>query len=53
MGLFFLSLSAIYMNHYQHPKDFYFWNMLDAILVFPLVALVNGVVYPRVFKGAE
>ena len=48
--LFFLSLSAIYMNHYRHPRDFYFWNMLDGVLVFPLVGIANGLIYPVLFK---
>ena len=45
--LFFASLSAVYMNHYSHPKDFYFFNVLDALLVFPIVAIANGLLYPR------
>lgn len=50
MCLFFLSLSAIYMNHYRHPRDFYLWNMLDAVLVYSIVALANGLIYPRLFR---
>jgi len=45
--LFFASVSAIYMNHYSHPKDFYAFNVLDALLVFPVVAVANGLLYPR------
>ena len=45
--LFFASLSAVYMNHYSHPKDFYFFNVLDALIVFPIVAVANGLLYPR------
>jgi arginine exporter protein ArgO len=40
--LFFASVSAIYMNHYSHPKDFYLWNILDAVLAFLIVAVANG-----------
>ena len=50
MFLMFASVSAIYMNHYSHPKDFYFYNILDGLIVFCLVATVNGLIYPRVFK---
>ena len=42
----FLSISAIFMNHYSHPKDFYVYIMLDAVLMFPLVAVANGLLYP-------
>ena len=54
-GFFFIvfaSISAIYMNHYSHPKDFYFYNILDAALVFPLVALANAYLYPLLFRPA-
>ena len=47
MWLMFASTSAIYMNHYSHPRDFYFWNVFDALLVFALVALGNGFLYRR------
>lgn len=50
MLLFFLSLSAIYMNHCSHPMAFYLWNCLDATIVFALVALMNGLLYPFLFK---
>lgn len=48
--LLFASISAIYMNHYSHPKSFYVWNVIDGLLVFPIVALANGILYPRFFK---
>ena len=44
--LFFAALSGIYMNHYSHPKDFYFFNVLDALIVFTIVAVANGLLYP-------
>ena len=50
MYLFFTSVSAIYMNHYSHPKDFYFYNIFDGLIIFPLVAIANGLVFPRIFK---
>lgn len=43
--LFFACVSAVYMNHYSHPKDFYLWNILDAALVFTIVAVANGLLY--------
>lgn len=50
MYLYFASLSGIYMNHYRHPKTFYFFNVLDGLLVFPIVAVANGLIYPLLFK---
>jgi len=44
--LFFASLSAVYMNHYAHPKTFYFINILDGLIVFAIVAVANGILYP-------
>ncbi len=49
----FLSISAIFMNHYSHPKDFYLYIMLDAVLVFPLVAVANGLLYPFFVKPEQ
>jgi hypothetical protein len=49
--LFFASLSGVYMNHYSHPKDFYFFNVLDAAIVFPIVAVANGLLFPRFRLG--
>jgi len=51
MCLFFISISAIYMNHYSHPKAFYFWNMLDAVMVYTLLAILNGFFYPILIKN--
>jgi hypothetical protein len=48
MCLFFASISAILMNHYSHPKDFYFWIILDGVLMYALVAAGNGLLYRRV-----
>lgn len=48
MWIFFASVSAILMNHYSHPKNFYFWIILDGILVYALVAACNGLLYRRV-----
>ena len=49
--LFFASVSAIYMNHYSHPKDFYFYSIADASVVFALVGLANGLLYKYFFKN--
>jgi len=48
MWLFFASVSAVYMNHYSHPKLFYIVNVADALLVFGLVGAANGLLYRRV-----
>jgi hypothetical protein len=52
MGLFFCSLAAVYMNHYSAEfKHFYLWSMVDAAILFPLVGLANGILYPWFFKS--
>jgi hypothetical protein len=48
MWLFFASVSAVYMNHYSHPRDFYLYNVADALLMFALVGAANGLLYRRV-----
>ena len=49
--LFFVSLTAVYMNHFVDPvKPFYLYSMLDAMILFPIVAFANGLLYPRLFK---
>ncbi len=48
MWLFFASVSAVYMNHYSHGKAFYVWNIADALMMFAIVAIGNGLLYRRV-----
>jgi hypothetical protein len=48
----FAAVSAIYMNHYSHPRDFYLWNILDGVLAFGVVAVTNGLLYRRVMGAA-
>ena len=49
--LFFASLSAIYMNHYIHGiRTFYVYSMLDGVILFSLLGIINGYVYPLFFK---
>ena len=48
MWLFFASVSAVYMNHYSHAKAFYAWNIADALMMFAVVAIGNGLLYRRV-----
>lgn len=50
MYVFFAAVSAIYMNHYSHPKAFYAYNILDALIVFSVVAVANALLYPRVVE---
>jgi hypothetical protein len=50
MLLIFASISAIYMNHYSHPKVFYLYSIFDALLVFPMMAVATGLLYPVFFK---
>ena len=52
MAAFFCSLAAVYMNHYSSEiKPFYFWSMIDALILFPLIGLANAVFYPRFFPA--
>ncbi len=51
MFLFFASVSAIYMNHYRHGTTFYAYNILDGLIVYTLVAVANGLIYPRLFRS--
>jgi hypothetical protein len=48
MWVFFASVSAVYMNHYSHGKAFYAWNIADALLMFAVVAIGNGLLYRRI-----
>ncbi len=45
LWIFFASVSTILMNHYSHPKTFYFWIILDGALIYALVAVCNGFLY--------
>lgn len=54
MCLFFVSLAAVYMNHYVDAvKAFYIWSMVDAGIVFSVVAAANALLYPLLFKSAR
>lgn len=50
--LMFAAVSAIYMNHYSHPRAFYVWSILDGVIAFGLVGLANGLLYRRVMGPA-
>ncbi|HSR69026.1 MAG TPA: hypothetical protein VLU25_13905 [Acidobacteriota bacterium] len=52
--LFFISLAAVYMNHYNDAvKPFYLWSMVDAVIVFSVVAAGNALLYPRMIPTAK
>lgn len=52
--LFFVSLAAVYMNHYTAAvKPFYAWSMVDAVIVFAVVGTANAFLYPRFFPDEE
>lgn len=54
MCLFFCAVAAIYMNHFTSTvKPFFAWSMLDALIVFSIVALANGFLYPLFFKPGK
>ena len=46
----FASVSAIYMNHYSHPKAFYVYSIVDGAIAFGVVALANALLYPRLVE---
>lgn len=48
MWFTFACVSAMYLNHYSHPKSFYAWSIVDAALMFALLAVANAVLYPRI-----
>ncbi len=48
--LFFISLAAVYMNHYPEGiRTFYRYSILDALILFPLLGVANGLLYPLLF----
>ena len=50
--LFFASLAAIYMNHYNSDiRTFYLYSILDGLLLFLFLGIVNGFLYPVFFKN--
>ncbi len=50
MFIFFASVSAVYMTHYNHPSDFYIYKILDGLMIFTLLAFANARIYPHVFR---
>ena len=49
--LFFISLSGVFMNHFNPGiRVFYHYIMLDAVLVFGLLGVINGFAYPFLFE---
>ena len=48
LWVFFAAVCAILMNHYSHSKDFYFWIIVDGLLVYGIVAICNGLIYRKV-----
>jgi hypothetical protein len=51
MYVFFASVSAIYMNHYSHPPDFYLLNIADGLIAFAVVAAANALLYRRIVSA--
>ncbi len=51
MCLFFCSVGAVYMNHYVEAlKPFYAWSMVSSVIVFSVVGVSNGFLYPWFFR---
>ncbi|MDZ7344389.1 MAG: hypothetical protein ONA90_07725 [candidate division KSB1 bacterium] len=38
------------MNHYNHPKDFYLYSILDNAMPLTIVVIATGLLYPLPFK---
>ncbi len=54
MCAFLASVAAIYMNHFADAaKPFFLWSMAFNVVVFAVVAVANGLLYPRFFKSAK
>jgi hypothetical protein len=52
--LFFVSLAAVYMNHYtEGMRPFYRYSMLDALILFAFLGLINGFLYPLFFRKKQ
>jgi len=50
-GLFFVSLTGAYMNHFNDGiRVFFRYAMLDALLLFGILGLTNGLLYPVFFR---
>jgi uncharacterized membrane protein YvlD (DUF360 family) len=51
LAAFFCALAAVYMNHYVAGiRPFYYWSMVDALIVFTVVALANALLHPLFFR---
>ena len=51
MCAYLCSVTAVYMNHFEDAaKPFFGWSMAFNVVVFPIVAVANGLLYPRFFK---
>ena len=51
MLLFFASLAAVLMNHYQ-ARQFHALIILDGVIVFPIIGVLNGLLYPLIVRPA-
>jgi hypothetical protein len=52
--LAFASLALVYMNHFvEKMQPFFLWSIIDAALVFAIVALANGLLHPRFFPPRD
>ncbi len=53
-GFIFISLAAVYMNHFiAESRAFFAWSIVDALILFPLLALANSLVYPLIFENSR
>ncbi|MEQ9593772.1 MAG: hypothetical protein RLN86_14295 [Cyclobacteriaceae bacterium] len=48
--MFFISLAAIYMNHFTAGiRVFYMYSILDGLILFTFLGFVNSILYPKFF----
>lgn len=53
-ALFFICITGAFMNHFnQGIRVFFRYVMLDALLVFGILGLVNGLLYPLIFMRSR
>ena len=50
-GLIFISLAAVYMNHFVgESRAFFAWSIVDGLILFPLIAIANAFLYPLIVR---
>ena len=51
-GAFFISLAAVYMNHFTEGiRTFFRYSMIDGLILFTYLGIINALLYPVIFKS--